>query len=328
MKDHVIVAHRADPDGIISHALLRRAFGENNIRRHYFVDYDDFLSSLRTINEKNSNAEIIVADISLNDSYLDEALFMDLKKKNRSLTWIDHHDKTAINKPFLEQFCNEITYAPHQCAAELVRERYNFCLHPDYDSMLAGVAHAHDFEQRKTLPWQVGNSLQQIIASGYDLEKLVHDLATGKAWQEAWIENPVFNINYKHIAADFLIKKEDAYRRLRENAESFEIAGKKVVFAFADPMLYMKDAPEYLKLHYDVDYVVAAFDGISNIIFFGKGNIGKSALDFCMAMGGGGRGHGGGFDIGHTVNKKNYSEDKEYLMKRLEEFLRNYNTLK
>lgn len=322
MTSYVIVAHRADPDGIISHALLRRAIGENNIRAHYFVDYDDIMPSLITINQKNNDAEIIVADISCNNQFMDEALFADLKKKNKSITWIDHHDSTADNSKFLGQFCTVI-YAANKCAAELVEEKYRSRLYysdPYYSHILAEIAHAHDFEQRKTLPWKAGDSLQQVIASGYNLETLVKDLANGRAWEDNYTLSP----HYSGIAAHFKLKKMEAYYCLKETVEQIDCAGKKVLFAFADPMLYMKDAPEYLKLYYDTDYIVVAFESISNVAVFGKGNVGKSVVDFCIAMGGGGRGHGGGINLNHPVSKESYPADKEYITSNLNKFLLSY----
>lgn len=321
MASHVIVAHRADPDGIISHALLRRAIGENNVRTHYFVDYDDILPSLTAITAENSNAEIIVADISLNNQFKDQALFSALKKKNRSITWIDHHESTADNIGFLGQFCTVI-YAANKCAAELVEEKYRHRLDPHYDHLLAAIAHAHDFEQRKTVEWKIGDALQQIIASGYNLETIVKDLATGEAWDDDYILSPL----YTRIVAHFQISRNAAYSRLKETVEEVTIADRKILFAFSDPILYMKDAQEYLKRHYDADYVVAAFDGISNILVFGKGNVGKSVVDFCKSMGGGGRGHAGGFNLGHASTEKFFSADKEHLKGKLEEFLRDYKT--
>ncbi|MDP3734352.1 MAG: hypothetical protein Q8R37_03915 [Nanoarchaeota archaeon] len=328
-ENYIIVGHRIDPDGIISHALLRRAFS-NNPCHHYFVDYDDFFPVMQDINNRLKDLKkphLIVADISLNLVFQDEYLFQGLGEKTESFTWIDHHLNTFQNEDFLVRSYARVVYEPHLCTAELVQRRYAYShnLDSDYNRMLARVAHAHDFERRQMLEWTLGDVLQNIIKSNnndiFGLSKLVQDLGAGNVWDEEGALAP----HYQRIVQDCQKKKREAYVRLEENVDIVHCAGKKVLFAYADPILYMKDAPEHLKRINDVDYVVVAFEGISNVIVFGKGNVGKSVIEFCQSMGGGGRGHAGGFTIGHAVTEKDYSQDKTDITGKLEQFLESYN---
>lgn len=319
MTDNIIIAHSADPDGIISHSLFERAFNPG-VRAHYYVDYPDFIKSLENVANKEKNAHITIADISFNDNFMDEELFRTLKEKNESLTWIDHHDNTKKNRGFLERFCDGVIYSSNKCSAELVLSRYNTMLDPSYDAMLANIAHAHDFDNKKQVSWSVGNTLQQVISSGYDLDTLVGDLVTRDAWEDEYM----LNSNYQAVAKQFRIKKNKAFQSLKESVEHVSFGDKKAIFAYSDPMLYMKEAPEFLRENYSIDYVVVAFEGKANVMVFGKGKSGTSAVNFCTSMGGGGRNHGGGFGLDHEVTKDTYQIDKEMIQGKLAEFLKTY----
>ena len=94
---HHIVAHGADPDGIVTHAILRRALLKT---QHHFADYDNFTAIL----EKLLTAEpgkLIIADISCNDRIASPEMFESLKRRHRNISWYDHHTGSYEQKGFL-----------------------------------------------------------------------------------------------------------------------------------------------------------------------------------------------------------------------------------
>lgn len=307
-----IVAHSADPDGVIAHSLLERALSRDNEVHHQFVDYPNFVGALEQLVDL-PGGKVIVADMALNDSYKKSDLFSRVKGKHGSLTWYDHHEGSITGKSFLEQYCDRIIVAPNKCAAWLVQQ--DLLPNDDYAAFLADIAQTHDFQKQEPL-LEIGNQLQDVISSGDDLLRLVGDLASGSAWEGEMLTGHYFNISLL-----FRQKKQQALFDLDNSMEYDIIAGKNVIFAYADRVLYMKDALEHIKRTQPMDYIFVLYEGISNVILEGKGNIGTTAVDFCKRMGGGGRGHGGGFDVGHPVRRETYGQDKGLIRKRFLEYL-------
>lgn len=310
-----LVAHRADPDGILTHAILQRAYNDEPDLRHVHVDYPDMVSSLEGV-AMDQPGEVVIADMSLNLSY--KPIVRKLSETHQPLTWIDHHQGSVDEHSFLEQQCSRVVVSLQKCAAELAQETH---LPKDaYARHLAGIGHAHDFENKSDPQlWGLGVDLQAMIASKYSLDMLVDDLAEGEAWDVRDLFH--FNSRYRDIIAEMGIRRTDAYRRLEESIDERLIAGKQIVFAHADSLLYMKDAGLHLREVRHPDYFVISFEGRTNMLFIGKGNVGTSAVEFCTLMGGGGRDNGGGFVLDHPITQATYRRDKERLVGQLIKFL-------
>ena len=169
-----IVAHSADPDGILTHAILQRSLGGV---QHHFADYDNLAEILGgLVTAKPGN--IIVADLSCEEAIAREDLFNNLKQKHSSIRWYDHHNGSIGRKGFLAQHCDDVVLAANRCAAELVNSVYS--PHDLYTEFLAELGHVHDFEQKDNSLAPTAYSLQDIIASGYNLKALVSDIAAEK----------------------------------------------------------------------------------------------------------------------------------------------------
>ncbi len=310
MRYH-LVAHSADPDGIITHALLERSLKEHHVK-HYFVDYPDFHQTLRNL-QQQPPGRIIIADMNLDTNLRQSKLLPELRDRHGLLDWYDHHSNSIQEQRYLEKQCRRVRVAANYCAAELVREEY---LPQDpYAQSLAHLAHIHDFEKKEDPRASVAYGLQDVIASGHGLDQLVSDLATGKIWA-----GEQFNPAYQEVLRQFQERKHQACQQLEDSLEQKIIGGYKVAFAFSDPLLYMKLAPAHLAPKLEVDCLVVLYESKRNIIVEGYNRVGKHIPAFCTRNQGGGRGHAGGFTIDHEVTIDSLQQDKELVAQRLEEF--------
>lgn len=313
MRYH-LVAHRADPDGIIAHALLERALAKEQCE-HYFVDYPDFHQTLGNLKEKKPG-RVIVADMNLDTILQQSNLLSELREKHGLLEWYDHHSNSIQEQRYLEKQCRRVKVAANYCAAQLVREEY--LPQDSYALSLAHLAHVHDFEKKEDSRAPIAYELQDLIASGLDLSKLVADLANGSIWTNNRSEQ--FAPIYQDVLHVFRQQKDQACQRLEESVEHRDIAGYTVAFALSDPLLYMKLAPEHLGKKIKVDCLVVLYEGKRNIIVEGYNRVGKHIPAFCTWNKGGGRGHGGGFTIDHEVTIDSVQNDQEQIARQLEEF--------
>tara|TARA_Y100000310_G_C20661262_1_gene804936 strand:- start:526 stop:1485 length:960 start_codon:yes stop_codon:yes gene_type:complete len=314
-----IIGHQSDPDGIISHALLRRSLLNNKDKDHsneqmihYFTDYA-FLRDLLDKVKSSERGKIFVADLSLDENICDETLFQQLSTNHDSLAWFDHHEPSIENKDFLDHYCNIVSLASNKCAAVLVQESYS--PNNKYDQFLAHLAQVTDFERRDDQFSKQAYGLHDIIASGYNLKSLVEDLA-----EEKVVNKKGFINGYQTVIDDFKIKKEEAYINLEKSISYQCVNGYVFAFAFSEPLLYMKLATEYLKERLKVDGIIVVYDGKPNVLAHGKKDLGKRIPQFCKIQGGGGRGHGGGFLLNHDINQETFQADIEYIKNNLEQF--------
>ncbi len=311
---YYIVAHSADPDGIITHALLDRAL-EDESREHYFVDYPDLHETLQKVRWKEPG-KVIIADMNLDDVLRNSDTLRKLNDRHGYLEWYDHHQGSIRQQEFLREYCDPVIVAPNFCAAALVHDQY-FSGDP-YALALAHLAQVHDFERTDDPRAPIAYSLQDIIASGQDLSQLVSDLATGKIWTDnQWNK---FTPAYQKTLHLFNERKQEAYQRLEDSVEQRNIGGYRVAFAFSDPLLYMKLAPQHLERKIKTDCVVVLYQGNSNVMVYGYNHLGKDIPTFCNENGGGGRGHAGGFTIDHEVTADSVQSDKEMVAEKLERF--------
>ncbi|MEA2070494.1 MAG: DHH family phosphoesterase [Asgard group archaeon] len=139
----ISISHAIDPDGIGSQAILFRYFRELNIEPiGYLVDYYNFTEYvLKAINEKPNI--LIVSDIGLNTSYLDQ-IISPLRRLEARKIWIDHHRITDEHKQLLESILDEFIHDTTVCAAELVQERFR--PEDDVAKKIARIAHNGDFD--------------------------------------------------------------------------------------------------------------------------------------------------------------------------------------
>ena len=92
------ISHMEDADGISSAALIKQAFGGDTI----LVDYPGMTDALETLRNDKKLKTLFICDLGLNkqnsDFFVD--LLTELRKKQVSITYIDHHhvDSKIIDK--------------------------------------------------------------------------------------------------------------------------------------------------------------------------------------------------------------------------------------
>lgn len=308
---HHIVAHSADPDGIVTHAILRRSLLKT---QHHFADYDNLAAILEGLLTAEPG-KLVIADISCNDRIASPEMFESLKKRHRNISWYDHHTGSYEQKGFLARY-TALILSTNQCAAQLVSEVY--AAKDAYAQFLAHLGQIHDFERKEDQFAPQAYALQDIIASEGNLHDLVSDLATEKVWDEHRIFTPF----YQGVLDKFSERKNQAYSLLEQSVEQREIAGLRVAVAYSDPILYMKPAYQHLQECLDEDCIFVMYQGKSNVLALASKKIGKRILDFLAVQGGGGRGHGGGFVLDHPVSAETYQQDKEEILRRFGNYFR------
>ena len=316
---HHIVAHSADPDGIITHAILERSLTQiGHKTKHYYVDYPQLGTALENLLTEKSG-RVIVADLSLNEEVAREDLFRSLVERHRHLSWYDHHASSLNGREFLGKFCRRVALALNKCASKLVALEY--APQDEYVGFLAELAQVHDFEKSKSRLMVRAQQLQDIIASGYDLPTLVKDLSNEKAWH-----GREFKPKYQQVITNFNQLKLQAYASLEQSVEHVSIAGFNITFGLAPACLYMKLAPRYLDerrnaTYNQTDCFVVVYEGMSNVILQGYGQLGSLVPPLCISQQGGGRGHAGGFLLDHPVSADTYERDKQEINRRMALFL-------
>ncbi|MBI3290664.1 hypothetical protein HYZ76_00110, partial [Candidatus Falkowbacteria bacterium] len=154
-------------------------------------------------------------------------------------------------------------------------------------------------------------ALQEIIASRCNLNALVSDIAAEKIWKGHNLTQ-----HYQQVLQQFQLLKQEAYFLLEQSVEHTSLAGFSVAVAYSNPLLYMKLAPQRLKERLSDDCIFVLYEGKSNVFVQASPKIGKRILDFVTSNGGGGRGHGGGFMLDHSVAPETYPQDKEDVLRR------------
>ncbi len=316
---HHLVAHSADPDGIITHAILERSLTQiGHKTKHYYVDYPQLGTALENLLTEKSG-RVIVADLSLNEEVVREDLFRSLVEKHRHLSWYDHHASSLNGREFLGRFCTRVALASNKCAAKLVA--LDYAAQDEYVGFLAELAQVHDFEKNRSPLMKRAQQLQDLIASGYNLPALVKDLSNERAWH-----GREFKSKYHHVIADFNQRKLQAYESLEQSIEHVSIAGFNITFGLAPACLYMKLAPRYLDekrsaLYNETDCFVVVYEGMNNVILQGYGQLGGQIPALCISQQGGGRGHAGGFLLNLLVTGDTYADTKAEIARRMTLFL-------
>lgn len=324
-----IFAHGVDPDGITSHALIRKYHLPSDKVLHYYLDYPNFAENLARLSDvKFDRSRVYVADLNLNPEVeaLGRGVFQLIKASNSSFAWFDHHGGSINNRAFLDEFCYPLGLSPDNCSSRVIAQEL-FGGVDKYANSLGDIAQAHDFHIESDAFW-LGKQLQDLIKfrsrgkdAKRDLDELVNLLATEQVWDVNWRL-------YKDLAEEvtlFRDEKSEAYQELFRNVEYHVVAGKTIVISPAREILYMKDAPFYLQEHFDegVDYFVAVFDDLrGSVSIFGKKGCTEEDPDlirFCEEHHGGGRANMGGFYLGNQVTTEKYGRIKDQILESFKE---------
>ena len=128
------VSHMEDADGISSAALIKQAFGGDTI----LVDYPGMTDALETLRNDEKLKMLFICDLGLNkqnsDYFVD--LLTELRKKQVSITYVDHHyvDSKIIAK--LKKVKVKLIHDTSECTSVLVYNAFKKKL-PEHSIFIA-----------------------------------------------------------------------------------------------------------------------------------------------------------------------------------------------
>ncbi len=144
-----------DADGISSAALIKQAFGGDTI----LVDYPGMTDVLETLRNDEKLKMLFICDLGLNkqnsDYFVD--LLTELRKKQVSITYVDHHyvDSKIIAK--LKKVKVKLIHDTSECTAVLIYDAFKKQL-PEHSTFIAACAAVTDYMENKP----IGSKLLQI----------------------------------------------------------------------------------------------------------------------------------------------------------------------
>lgn len=301
MVPQYVIADRTDCDGVISHALLKRTFGNTT---HFPSDYYDFHKMLEEVITMPSG-HIYVADLDLNSNIRRYTyLFERAKKKHYAFAWLDHHVGSLSKMDFLEKYCNLINVQKDQCASMIISN--TFWTKDDYTKWLVKVAQDYDYKNKDTEEYTFAQKLQEVIRSDYPTEFLIEIIAKDDHWQS----NGNLIQDLEKPRQDFLKRKPEAYSELEKTLTVQNISGLKVMFGLSNMTLYRSDAPIYLKDKRSDEadlFVVFFLNDYGPVMVYGNTDSVK-VTNLCSMLGGGGRENNGGFTFGNKTSYDNYND--------------------
>ena len=319
-----VIADRTDCDGIIAHALLKRGLGET---KHFPADYPDFHKKLEeVINEPRGI--VIIADLDLNPTIRRYTyLFERAKRKHEYLSWFDHHDGSMSQlNGFLSKYCAEITLSKDDCTSKLINE-WHSRHDDDYAKWLAGIAQDYDYKNTGTDNYKLAEKIQEVIRSGFDVEKLFSMLAKDDSWQK---NGELIDV-LEAPRQDLIKRKKSAYKQLEDSLVYVATSPFRVMFGLSNMDLYRSDAPMYLrendrqreKSGDKIDLYVVFFENEEGSAMIYGNNDEVETVKICNSLGGGGRGNNGGFTFGTKTTTSNYMERIKQVCHILEQYSQN-----
>ena len=151
----ICISHKEDCDGISSAALIRQAFGGDQM----LVDYPGQMEALNKVVSDEKLKSLFICDLGLSKKTQDE--FIDimsrLRKNKVSVTYIDHHDIDPTVVTALEKLKVKVIHDINECTTVQVYHAYKSKLN-DHASFVATCAAITDYMEDRPL----GSKLLQI----------------------------------------------------------------------------------------------------------------------------------------------------------------------
>ena len=142
------VSHMEDADGISSAALIKQAFGGDTI----LVDYPGMIDVLETLRNDEKLKTLFICDLGLNKenstSFVD--LLTELRKKQVSITYVDHHyvDSKIIAR--LKKVKVKLIHDTSECTSVLVYDAYKKKL-PEHSTFIAACGAITDYMENRPI---------------------------------------------------------------------------------------------------------------------------------------------------------------------------------
>ena len=138
----ICLSHKEDADGISSAALIREAFGGVTV----LEDYPGLMNALEIIKNDEKLSKLFICDLGLSNKNQDEfvQILTELRKKNVSITYIDHHDLNPKIIKALEKIKVKFIHDINECTTVQVYDAYKSKL-SDHSSFVAACAAITDY---------------------------------------------------------------------------------------------------------------------------------------------------------------------------------------
>jgi len=142
------ISHMEDADGISSAALIKQAFGGDTT----LVDYPGMTDVLETLRNDEKLKTLFICDLGLNkqntDSFVE--LLTELRKKQISITYIDHHhlDSKIIAK--LKKVKVKLIHDTSECTSVLVYNAFKKKL-SDHSVFIAACGAITDYMEDRPI---------------------------------------------------------------------------------------------------------------------------------------------------------------------------------
>ncbi|RLE38839.1 hypothetical protein DRJ17_02690 [Candidatus Woesearchaeota archaeon] len=312
-------------DGIAAASVLIRMF---KLRRYsYKVDFISYDNANEKFNEMtNLTATMIfVLDFSPEELIDIEKKIKALEKNNNKIVyWNSHHpiskDKYELLRRMVKivEFSGEIKglKKPSEklCATDLVANRF---MKADFVSQtLKTIAHDKEFWLRQD---ERSKKLADIIASGYDVKKLIDSLSRGVYWSDS----------LEKFRDEYLIKKAEKLKKVEQTAIVKRFGSIRIGFAYGSSILSSSEAAQLVIDSKAV--MIAAVIGRDGKISFRRSEDCVVDLEqLAKKFGGGGNQYAaaGKINLNHIYLKsinsqKNFEKSVFYAANKIENFLAN-----
>ncbi|MBL7058399.1 hypothetical protein ISS03_03610 [Patescibacteria group bacterium] len=211
------------------------------------------------------------------------------------------------------------------CTTALIEMLWNHS-ESNYEKWLALVAQVHDFgfiQNDFPLTYGFAKRLQGLITyynyttNISSIIYLIEVIAKGQDWMNGPDRfNGTWQIDYDN----FCLLSEMSERAFLDNCKIVEIRSKAVLIGYASAILPLKDTIRMvIKRHQQqIDAVWVIFGPpVNNTLFFSSKMNNYNPVPFCEFMGGGGRESDGGFQLPFLVTKDNFTQAKEFFIKKI-----------
>ena len=142
------VSHMEDADGISSAALIKQAFGGDTI----LVDYPSMIDVLETLRNDEKLKTLFICDLGLNKenstSFVD--LLTELRKKQVSITYVDHHHVDSKIIARLKKVKVKLIHDTSECTSVLVYDAFKKKL-PEHSTFIAACGAITDYMENRPI---------------------------------------------------------------------------------------------------------------------------------------------------------------------------------
>ncbi|MEA2044352.1 MAG: DHHA1 domain-containing protein [Thermoproteota archaeon] len=142
------VSHMEDADGISSAALIKQAFGGDTI----LVDYPSMIDVLETLRNDEKLKTLFICDLGLNkeNSTYFVDLLTELRKKQVSITYIDHHHVDSKIIARLKKVKVKLIHDTSECTSVLVYDAFKKKL-PEHSTFIAACGAITDYMENRPI---------------------------------------------------------------------------------------------------------------------------------------------------------------------------------